>query len=431
MSVGVVVAILGLGLIIFIHELGHFVAGKLLRLKITEFFIGLPIGRPLFSFRRGQTEYGIKPVLFGGYIKFPEYVAMGEPQIDRVRPDGPAEIAGLKEEDIITSIDGQAVGDWHDIFQLVSTRAGKTVDLQANRGGVEIELKITLEDVEGVGRLGAGPVATDDIYIDDLPDTLDGQSLPRKSFVVAAGPLMNIFLAIVILAGALMIGFAEPTTTVGRVMSDSPAKSAGIEAGDKIVSVAGAKTDDWQSVIKSISDHAGQSVKIAVERDGVLETFSLTLRKQSDEGLLGIGTKLVRRPRPPVTAVKESFMFSYQATGIILDVMGRLVMRPTSVVGQLRSPIGVVQETAPIAERDLLEFAVTLAGISIAIGIFNLLPIPPLDGGRILVSLIEFLSRRRIKKESLVFVNAVGVSLLLMLMTYVIVADIFRITITK
>ncbi len=431
MSVGVIVAVLGLGLIIFIHELGHFVSGKILKLKVTEFFIGLPIGKPIFSFRRGQTEYGIKPVLFGGYVKFPEYIALGEPEVDRVRPGGPAEAAGVRKGDIITNIAGKPIGSWHDIFETVSERAGETVDLRARRDNVEIELRVTLEDAEGTGRLGAGPVATDDIYIDDLPDTLDGQSLGRKTFVMAAGPLMNIMLAIAILAGALMIGFAEPTNIVGEVMPDSPAQSAGLKSGDKIVSVGGEKTDDWQSIITTISDNAGKSVEVVFIRDGVKKTVETTLRKESDEGLLGVGTKLVRRPRPPVTAVKESFLFSYQATGMILDVMGRLVMRPSSVVGQLRSPIGVVQETAPIAQRDLLEYAVTLAGISIAIGIFNLLPIPPLDGGRIFISGIEFVSRRRIKKESLIFVNAVGVSLLLMLMAYVIVADIFRLTVTQ
>ena len=431
MSVGLIVAVLGLGLIIFIHELGHFVSGKLLKLKVTEFFIGLPIGKPIFSFRRGQTEYGIKPVLFGGYVKFPEYIAMGEPEVDRVRPGSPAETAGLREGDTVTNIAGQPIGNWHDIFEAVSARAGETVDLRARRGDSEIELKVTLEDVRGTGRLGAGPVATDDIYIDDLPDTIDGQSLARKSFVMAAGPLMNIFLAITVLAGALMIGFAEPTNIIGRVMPGSPAKSAGLEAGDEIFSVGGEKTDDWAKIIAAISDHAGKSVEIGFMRDGVKQTAETTLRKESDDGLLGVRTKLVRRPRPPATAVKDSLLFSYQATGMILDVMGRLVVRPASVVGQLRSPIGVVQETAPIAQRDLLEYAVTLAGISIAIGIFNLLPIPPLDGGRILISAIEFVSRRRIKKESLIFVNAVGVSLLLMLMAYVIVADIFRLTITQ
>lgn len=225
-----------------------------------------------------------------------------------------------------------------------------------------------------------------------------------------------------------MIGFAEPTTTIARIMPASPAQTAGLKAGDKVVAIGRMKTAEWQDVIQAINDKAGKKVTVVVERGSRKITLPAQLRSKSEEGLLGISTKLVRRPRPPAQAITESVRFSYEATGMILGVMGKLVMEPTSVVGQLRSPIGVVQETAPIAERDLLEYAVTLAGISIAIGIFNLLPIPPLDGGRILISAVEFVTRRRIRKESLIVVNAVGVSMLLVLMAYVIVADIFRLT---
>ncbi len=431
MSIGLIVAILGLGLIIFIHELGHFISGKLLKLKVTEFFLGLPIGRPLFSFRLGETLYGVKPVLFGGYVKFPEYLAMGSTEVDKLTAGGPAETAGMQGEDIITSIAGLPVKNWHDIFEIVSTRGGQVVAVAIERQGATLELSVTLPLVNGRGRIGAGPAATEDITIDDLPDTLDGQSLARKTLVVTAGPLMNIALAVVILAGVLMIGFAEPTNTVGWIIPDSPAEIAGLQAGDKIVSVGKNKTPDWQSVTEAIGSNAGKRVDVGIIRNAASKTLPAKLRTKSDEGLLGIGTKLVRRPRPPLTAIKESAVYSYQATGAILEVLGRLVMRPSTVLGQLRSPIGVVQETAPIAERDLLEYAVTLAGISIAIGIFNFLPIPPLDGGRVFISALEFVARRRIHKESLIVVNAVGVSVLLMLMAYVIVADIFRLTVLQ
>jgi regulator of sigma E protease len=429
-QIGLFVAILGLGLIIFVHELGHFISGKILKLKITEFFLGFPVGPPLVRVRRGETEYGVKPVLFGGYVKFPEYVSLNDTQVDAIAVDGPGDRAGIVEGDKILAIDGIKTNDWRQIFGAISNQPGRTVNILLLRNGEKITLPVELGDESDRGSIGLGPTATDEITIDDLPDTIDGQSLARKSLVVAAGPLMNIALAVVILTGALMIGFAEPTNIIGLVKSGSPAEKAGLKKGDTIVSIAGEDTPDWANVAQVIQDHTGERVKIEIRRDSSKIAVHAQLRHKQNEAL-GIGTKLVRNPRPPGEAVVESARFSYQATGLVLGVMGRLVTSPAKTVGQIRSPIGVVQETAPIAQHDFMQFMVTLAGISIAIGIFNFLPIPPLDGGRIAISAVEFVIRRPIPKESLLMVNAVGVLVLLGLMGYIVVADIFRIAVLK
>ncbi len=423
---GFVVAILGLGLLIFVHELGHFAIGKALGLKITEFFLGLPIGRALFSRTRGETTYGIKPVLFGGYVKFPEFMDIYQTEVKTIEPDSPAQTAGLAEDDQILEIDGQKVKSWLDIFNTVKTRAGRTLDIKILRQGLEEVISVDIGSKKDAGWLGAGPDSTGGITIEDLPVTMEGQGFIKKTLVVVAGPAMNILLALMIIVGALLIGFAEPTATIDKVMSESPAEKSGIKAGDRILSIAGKKTSGWRDVTSVISKNVGRTVGVNVERGERRLHFSVALRKKSKEGILGIVTRLERRPRGLVEAVKEGSGFIYKASGLILDLMAKLVTDPKSVLGQLRSPIGAVTETAPIVQRDIMEYLVTLAGISMAIGIFNLLPIPPLDGGRILISAVESLIRRPMPKESLAFVNVIGVSLLLTLMAYVIVADVFR-----
>ncbi len=423
---GFIIAIFGLGLLIFVHECGHFFVGKLLRLKITEFFIGLPIGRPILQFTRGETTYGIKPVLFGGYIKFPEYLNLYEAVIDIVKPASPAERAGLRQGDLITAVDGAEVRDWLDVFNRLKALPGQTVTIAVRRGGQDLEFKTAVGEKDGVGWLGAGPAATDDIVIDELPRTMEGQKTWRKGLVIAAGPIMNILLAVALVTGAMMVGFQEPTTTIGRVVKGGPAEKAGIKPGDRIISLNGKNMPDWQTVTATIKRNAGRQIEVKVERGGRIYTFASRLRTKSTDGLLGIVTRLARRPRGLIEAAKEGFSFIYQASALILAFMARLVTSPGEVVGQLRSPIGVVSETAPIAQRDMMAYVMTLAGISIAIGIFNFLPLPPLDGGRIFISAVEFLMRRPMAKESLAFLNAAGLSLLLVLMTYVIAADIFR-----
>ncbi|MDP1809250.1 MAG: site-2 protease family protein [Actinomycetota bacterium] len=425
-GLGIFISILGLGLLIFVHEAGHFLAGKALKLKVTEFFIGLPIGKPLIKFTRGETTYGIKPVLFGGYVKFPEFLSLSEAEVETVEPGSPAEAAGLKKGDLITKINDKDAKHWLDVFNLLKAMPNEKLKVGIVRQEQEQELDVSMGERDGHGWFGAGPAATDDLTIEELPRTMEGLKTWRKGLIIAAGPVMNIILAAVLITGALLVGFQEPTTTIGQVIKGGPAAVIGIKAGDKIISINGRPITKWQNVTSVIRHNAGREIAIRVARDGRLLFFKPQLRARSTQGLLGIATKLVRQPRGPVQAVKEGTFFIYQASRTILGFMTKLVTHPKAVVGQLRSPIGVVQETAPIAQRDLLEYIITLAGISVAIGIFNFLPLPPLDGGRIFISAVEFIMRRPMAKESLAFINVAGLSLLLVLMTYVITADIFR-----
>jgi regulator of sigma E protease len=426
-GLGLIIAVFGLGLLIFVHEMGHFFSGKLLRLKVTEFFLGLPVGRPLVKFKRGETLYGVKPVLFGGYVKFPEFLAMSEPDIDQVAAGSPAAKAGLRKGDRLLKIDNQPVKNWPHVLEIINERAGRTVEIAVERDGDRTVLEASLAENNGRAWLGAGPASTEPMTIEALPETLEGQSLWRKVLVVAAGPVMNMLLAVVLIAGALMVGLAQPTTTIGHIVPGGPAQAVGLQEGDKVISIEGQRTPEWQHVIAEIQKHPGERVEVVVERNGRRMTFEPQLREKPEEGLLGIGTKLVRRPQGPIEAVRQGVGFTYQASGLILSFMGRLVTQPGEVVANLRGPIGVVHETAPMVQRDFTEYVLTLAGISIAIGIFNLLPVPPLDGGRILVSGLESIFRRPMPKEFLMLVNVAGVSLLLVLMMYVIAADIFRI----
>jgi len=426
---GIIVSILGLGLLIFIHELGHFLCGKALGLKITEFFLGLPFGKSLVGFTRGETVYGIKPFLFGGYVKFPEFLNLDGGEVDRVAAGSPAQAAGLRKGDRLTAFAGYPFKNWLHFFDVIKERPNQSIEMTVVRGEVEESFSVELGERKGVGWLGIGPSASDDITIEDLPITLEGQGLWKKALVVAAGPTMNVLLAVVLVCGAMMVGFPEPSTTVGKIFPGGPASQAGIKAGDTVTSINGRKVNDWSNVRLTVGRNAGKRVTVVVQRQGKTLVFSPLLRRKSKEGLLGITTKMIRRPHGPIESLKDGFVFIYQAGGLILQFMAKLVTAPKTVVHQLRSPIGVVSETAPIAQRDFMQYIFTLAGISVAIGIFNFLPIPPLDGGRIFISGLEFIIRRPMPKESLAFINIAGLSLLLVLMTYVIGADIFRLAV--
>src|SRR3990172_7785641 len=200
-SFGLFISIFGLGLLILVHELGHFLVGKALKLKITVFFSGLPFGKSLVSVKRGETAYGVKPFLFGGYVKFPEFIGLYDPEVERVRPQSPAALAGLKKGDRVAALDGVKIENWLQVHDYIFSRPNQTVRLAVLRQGLEETLVVRLGERAGGGWLGAGPAATDDITIQDPPMTLGGQKIWRKALVIIAGPAMNIMLAAVLIAG--------------------------------------------------------------------------------------------------------------------------------------------------------------------------------------------------------------------------------------
>lgn len=418
---GVLVAILGLGVLIAVHEFGHFIAGKLLGLKILEFVIGLPIGPKIASTKRGETTYGISAVLFGGYVKFAELLSITELKIEAVKSDSRAESAGLRCGDLITVIDGEPVKDWRDCYSKLTEKGDKPSLVTIVRAGKEEDLDLTLRDLEGAA------ISRDkQVMYEDIPRTFEAQKTWKRGLIVFSGPAMNLMLAVILIFSVSMIGLPKPTTVLERIMPKSPAAVVGIKAGDKIAAINGKPVRDWFEITRNIRRYAGKKITVTVERGDKRLNFEPILRKKSRQGLLGIATKVVRQPENPITAIKRGFYFIWEATLLIINFLGMLVTVPRKVLPFIRSPIGIVRETAPIAQHDILDYFTTLAGLSVAVGIFNLLPIPPLDGGRLFISGIEGVIRRPISREAMIVVNAVGFSLLLLLMTYAVIGDIFR-----
>jgi regulator of sigma E protease len=421
-NLGIIIAILGLGIIIFVHELGHFVAGKIMKLKIVEFMLGLPLGPKLIAIKRGETTYGVSSFLFGGYVRFAGALPLAKLKVEGVVPGSPGEGAGFKKGDLIKSINGKLVKDWSEVYHQFTDENKPTLKVTIERQGKELTLNLNPQ--RSFSGLEIMPVGN--VFIEDYPHTLEAQSTWKRAIIVFAGPFMNVFMAFVIMAVASYIGLPSPTITIKKVMPKSPAQSVGIKPGDKIVEIDGNKIDSWDKVVKNISSRAGKTVTIKVKRGSQIISVKPKLRKHSSQGSLGIVSKLENKSESLIGSLKQGFAFTADATVVVYRLMGFIIATPVRVLHQLRSPIGIVQETAPIAQRSFIEYVITLAGMSVAIGIFNLIPIPPLDGGGLLISIIEGVIRRPLPKQALAAVNIIGALLLFLLMAYVIIGDIFR-----
>lgn len=385
--VGVLVVVVGLIVSIALHELGHFVPAKLFGVRVGQFMIGF--GRTIVSWRRGETEYGFKWIPLGGYIS----------------------MSGM--------------------YPPVAGRAART----ASTGFFE-----TL--VQDARSASADTIAEGE-------DHRAFYRLPvwKRIIVMLGGPFMNLVIAVVLYAIVLMgFGVAQPSTTLGTVFECvqpatstaeecspddplAPGAEAGLQPGDRIVAIEGQPVDVWEDIPAVVRESAGEPLAVTIERDGAQVdttlTPLLTERYVVDDrgeiaedpngepiteqvGFIGIAPlyETVQQPATEVLpAVGDNVV---RVTEIIIALPQRMVdvaqaafgteerdpNGPISVVGvgRIAGEIAAL-DTVPVVDR-VSSLLGLLAGLNVALFVFNLIPLLPLDGGHIAVALIEALRRR-------------------------------------
>lgn len=339
---GIILAIIVFGLIIFVHELGHFLLAKANGIRVDEFSIGM--GPRIFSFGKGETKYSLKLLPIGGSCM------MGE------------------------------------------------------------------DDVEDVGE-----------------GSFNSKSVWARISVVAAGAIFNFLLAFlfsVIVVG--YTGYDEPV--ISGVVEDFPAEEAGLQAGDKIVKMNHKKINIWREVTYYNMFHQGETVDLVYERDGVKREVTIAPKKDEDGSyLLGVTSPEAYKKANVLTAVQYGV---YEVKFWISTTLESLKMLVTGAVGvdQLSGPVGivdVVDETyqqsksygVVIVLMQMLNIGIL---ISANLGVMNLLPLPALDGGRLVFLIIEAIRGKRVSPEKEGWVHGIGMILLLALMVFVLFNDIKR-----
>ncbi|MFH1144497.1 MAG: RIP metalloprotease RseP [Candidatus Eisenbacteria bacterium] len=346
--------ILVIGVIIFVHELGHFLAAKSVGIRVEVFSLGYPprmIGR-----RRGETEYRLGWVPFGGYVK----------------------MAGMIDE--------------------------------SGEGGQAIT--------------GA-------------PWEFQSKGMLQKLWVISAGVLMNLLLGVLIYTGITAVkGVPEPSgePVVGELTPGWPAEVAGLRPGDRIVSVGGASIESWDDLLAQIHPRAGELLQVRYLRDGETQEVLLTPRAESTEidgetrevGFIGIGYEIVFRP----AAVDEVLLSGVYGTANVVALVATNLWKLVSLqvsIRELGGPLIIAKMSGESARRGLVYLASFIALISINIGVLNLLPIPALDGGHIMIILGEGIARRQMPVRGRMALQQVGMLLLLALIVLVLVNDVQRI----
>jgi regulator of sigma E protease len=398
------VAILGLGILILVHELGHFVVSLVLGMRPRRFYIGFP--PPIWKTTRNGIEYGIGAIPLGGFVKIPGMHRPSAADVDmglgRALADAP-ELSGPTSR-----LRGALAADDHD----------------AARDSLRV-----LRELSEERELPPHAATVVRKGLDELDDALGPTAYWRaptwkRVAAIAAGPAANILLALVLFTGLFMTSVGKATTTVEDVSRDAPAAAAGLRPGDRIRSIDGAVVRP-EDISRLISGSEGRKLTIVVLRDGQEVTLPPTSARLRD-GTYRLGFILAGEGLPALPAAGESFRFTWQVTRSIGASLGRLVTGEGR--DQISSPVGIVQGSSDAAKEGAESFLFVLGLISLSIALLNLLPLLPLDGGHIVFAIAEGIRGRAVRREVYERVSVVGIGLVLLLFVIGLSNDIGRLS---
>ncbi|MGI5939494.1 MAG: M50 family metallopeptidase [Thermoleophilia bacterium] len=382
--IGIVIAVVGLGFLILAHEFGHFIVAKATGMRVEEFSLGF--GRYLVSRRIGETIYGISVLPLGGYVRVTgmhreEFAArVAEAREERARQRAFDYEEGREGED-----------EDEDFGPLVDSRARDPEDRLA----------------------GPRAISAEEIAATPLARRYYAHPFWHKLIFIVAGVAMNMVVAfLLIYAVGLSQGESQVGTVIDGVEEGTPAATADIRVGDRIVSVAGTFVDDWEAVRTQILTHPGEEVVVVVERAGARLELPARIEKQENgTGYLGVQPSIEHRDLGVVSA----FGYAARTTGsmvvLIFKGIGMMFSGDVPVTGSqgLAGPVGIIQLSTEAFQGGY--YLMLLALISVNLAILNMIPLLPLDGGHVLFSIIERILGRSLSLRTFERVSMVGLLL--------------------
>jgi regulator of sigma E protease len=334
-----IIAVICLGILIVLHELGHFLAARKFGVYIHEFSVGF--GPKLFSRKGDETEVSLRLVPLGGYVRF-----AGEEGIE------PDEDIDIPEERLLTS----------------------------------------------------------------LPPA-------KRALVMLAGPLMNLVVAMVAFFLVLsFVGIAKPTTQIAEVVAGYPAYEAGIQPGDRIIRVEDAEISEWGDMVALVQKRTGVPTTIVVQREGNILSFTLTPIDVSGTGIIGVKAEVTTVRFGVFRGIKEAFLETiFVSVAWIATVAG---MIGGAIAPELTGPVGISQILGEAARQGIGQLLYVLGFLSANFALINLLPIPSLDGSRLLFVAVEGIRGKPIDPAKENIIHFIGFFLLMVLFIVITYKDI-------
>jgi len=416
------------GILVFVHEFGHFFMAKLVGIRVDVFSFGY--GKRLFGFKRGDTDYRVSLIPMGGYVRFPGEegyekdaeigpgdfraakrwqrfltIFMGpvmnivlavflvavinmvgtqvpvyqtqKPVIGWIEPDSPAARANLLIDDEILSIDGKATETWNDVDLAVGSKPKKTINIEVRRDGDVIQVELLTE------------------------------SKTRYDMGYA--------------------GFWGKILTEARMISpNSPAEDGGMLPGDVILAI-NSQPVYFFKFVEIIEKSAGQELDFLIRRGGETLTLKITPRKEGEVGKIGIAqtAESIEKRFGFFNAFVQSYRENKKLAFLVINFIKDLLTGDAST-RQLGGPIEIANFSYTAFRMGFLAMMAWIALISLQLGIINLFPIPVLDGGQILVIIIEGIFRRDFSPKVKQIIMQIGFAIFIVLVVFIILNDVVK-----
>ncbi len=277
--------------------------------------------------------------------------------------------------------------------------------------------------------LGGAVMMTGEAEESDAENSYTSKTRWQRFTVLIAGPLMNfVFAFLILVIGFSYNGFPGETNTVLNFSDISPAREAGIEIGDKIVEIDGVSISSWRDLVDNVTISDGNPISVSVERNGeVIRGLKIKPLKINSQGMvryiIGVGS----RERDFIRSIKVSAYTVYDMSHKVIDVIP-MMFKDKKMLKELAGPIGIANVVGEVSGQGLFRIIILTAFISINLGIMNLLPIVPLDGGKIFILMIEGIMRKPLNEKVENFISFLGIAFVLFLFVLVMYNDIARLT---
>lgn len=387
---GLTAAIVGLALLVMIHEAGHFFAARAVGMTPRKFYLGF--GPPIVKAKRGGVEYGIGSLPLGGYVKIPGMNRPSPGDLRRFLAPAEAEPHAAALEAIDAAIAGGDEARARELLLQLQPSLGQT------RGWQELE----------------GSLA---------PDAYWRQATWRRFTAIFAGPAVNLVFAVILFTGLFVVSVTRETNVIGQVLNGSPAAAAHLRAGDRVLAVAGRRVAP-KDIPAYIRATGGRPFKLLIARKG--RQIVVPVRAQLKDGSYRIGIAIESRAGPGESlpaAFVDANKLTWQVTSDTARGISHLVVGKGT--NQVSSSVGIVRVSAAAWRQGLRTFLFVLGLISLALGLLNLVPVLPLDGGHIVMALVEKVRGRTFTQAVYIRYSVVGLTLFAILMYFGLRNDLF------
>lgn len=406
------------GLLVFIHEFGHMIFAKRAGMLVREFAIGF--GPKVFDFKKNETVYTIRLLPIGGYVR----VAGEDPEIVELKP---GYHVGLEFND-----DGK-------VKNIIVNNKSKHPNIrivEVERVDLDHDLVIEAYDVGEYDKKYTFDVDRNAFFIMDEIETqiapydrqFASKSVGKRAMQLFAGPMMNFILALIIFSIiGLVNGVPMKAPVISEIVEDTPAEVAGLQDGDKVVQIDDEKISTWNEFTSIIEKSGNKELNVTVDRKGSKETLAVTPTKVEVQEDIFIGQVGVMQSteKSLVRSFTHGFYQTYDITKLVLTNLTMLITGQYSI-DMLSGPVGIYDATNQVVQTGFSNFMLWTAMLSVNLGIINLVPIPALDGGRLIFVGIEAVRGKPIDPQKEGIVHFVGFALVMLLMIVVTWNDIQR-----